>query len=204
MPDLVHRYVPPSDPGRPSLLLLHGTGGNEDDLLPLGQALDPGAGLLSPRGATLEHGLPRFFRRLAEGVFDLDDLRERTEELADFITRAGERYGFDPSRTIAVGYSNGANIAGSLLFRHPGLLRGAVLLRPMVPYEPDPAPNLEGTSVLVIGGRIDPVVPAANTTRLARMLETFGAVVEMEWVAGGHGLTRRDVDITRQWLMDLG
>jgi predicted esterase len=204
MADHIHRYIAPADPAAPTLLLLHGTGGNEDDLIPLGQVLAPGAGLLSPRGNTLEHGMPRFFKRLAEGVFDLDDLRERTEELAGFIAGAGERYGFDPARMIAVGFSNGANIAASLLFRRPGLLRGAALLRPMVPFQPESAPNLEGTSVLVIGGRIDRIVPAANTAQLARMLEAFGADVEVAWIAAGHGLTSQDVEITRKWLAGVG
>jgi predicted esterase len=204
MADHIHRYIAPADPAAPTLLLLHGTGGNEDDLIPLGQVLAPGAGLLSPRGNTLEHGMPRFFKRLAEGVFDLADLRERTEELAGFIAGAGERYGFDPARMIAVGFSNGANIAASLLFRRPGLLRGAALLRPMVPFQPESAPNLEGTSVLVIGGRIDRIVPAANTAQLARMLEAFGADVEVAWIAAGHGLTSQDVEITRKWLAGVG
>jgi predicted esterase len=197
---LIHRYVPPADADRPSLLLLHGTGGNEDDLIPLAQMLAPGAGMLSPRGNTLENGMPRFFKRLAEGIFDLEDLAERTEELAAFIVDAGERYGFDPFRTTAVGYSNGANIAASLLFRRPGLLGGAVLFRAMVPYEPATPPKLEGTSVLLVGGQMDPIVPRANTSRLASMLSTFGATVQMEWVRAAHGLTSEDVDLARQWL----
>jgi predicted esterase len=144
--------------------------------------------------------MPRFFKRLAEGVFDLEDLRERTEELAGFCVGAAERYGFDLSKTIAVGYSNGANIAGSLLFRRPGLIGGAILLRAMVPYEPEEPPDLTGTPVLLTSGQMDPIVPPDNTARLARMLEGFGATVQLEWVPGAHGLTEWDVDLARDWL----
>jgi predicted esterase len=201
MADLIHRYIPPTDPAAvPTLLLLHGTGGNEDDLIPLGRAIAPGVGMLSPRGNTLERGMPRFFKRLAEGVFDLEDLRVRTDELASFVKDAAARHGFEPSRTVAVGYSNGANIGASLLFRHPGLLAGAILLRAMVPFEPEAPPGLTGTSVLLVGGLLDPIVPRAHTVRLAAMLEQFGADVLMDWVSGGHGLTAHDVEVARSWM----
>src|ERR671925_274796 len=123
-----HRFIPGA-PDKPVLLLLHGTGGDENDLLPLGEALLPGAARLSPRGKVLENGMPRFFRRLAEGVFDLEDLRLRTEELADLVRDASKAYGFDPSRVVAFGYSNGANVAASLLLQRPETLRGAILAR---------------------------------------------------------------------------
>ncbi len=165
----VHHYQPGAAPGAPTLLLLHGTGGNEQDLLPLAPELMPEAGVLSPRGKVLEHGMPRFFRRLAEGVFDLDDLRLRTAELADFLTAAAEHYHFDPARVIAVGFSNGANMAGSLLLLRPGALHGAVLFRAMVPLVPDPLPPLPRTPVLVSSGRADPIVPAAETERLVTL-----------------------------------
>ena len=156
-PDFIHRFLPAGPGGGTTLLLLHGTGGDEGDLLPLGRALLPGAALLSPRGRVLERGMPRFFRRLAEGVFDQEDLARRTDELAAFLEGAATRYGFDPGRVVAVGFSNGANIAASLLLRHPGRLRGAVLLSPMVPFEPEPAPDLGGTPVFIGAGKAGPV-----------------------------------------------
>jgi len=202
-PDLgfVHRFVPaPGGPGAPTLLLLHGTGGNEDDLLPLGRAVAPQAALLSPRGKVLEGAMPRFFRRLAGGVFDHEDLILRTHELAGFLERAVGRYGIDPARLIALGFSNGANIAASLLLLHPGALRAAVLLRPMIPFEPDPPPDLSGVSVLVAAGRMDAMVPPAQTERLAAILASSGADVEVHWADAGHGLLQAEVDLVRSWL----
>lgn len=196
----VHRFVKGTGADAPTLLLLHGTGGDESDLLPLGRALLPGAALLSPRGKVLEHGMPRFFRRLAEGVFDVPDLIARTRELAGFIRDAVTTYGLDAERLFAVGFSNGANIAGSLLLLEPGLLRGAVLFRAMVPLEPERLPSLAGTSVLVAGGRDDPIVPRTNTERLIELLRSCGADVTVEWQSGGHGLTQGDVDAARRWL----
>jgi phospholipase/carboxylesterase len=150
-----HRFVAGSGQEGATLLLLHGTGGNENDLLPLGRELLPGANLLSPRGKVLEHGMPRFFRRLAEGVFDEEDLKFRTEELAGFVKEASGRYDFDPDKLFAVGFSNGANIAASLLLMRPNLLRGAVLLRPMVPFEPEALPDLSGVRIFVAAGEMD-------------------------------------------------
>lgn len=196
----VHRFVKGSGAGAPTLLLLHGTGGDENDLLPLGQALLPGAALLSPRGKVLEHGMPRFFRRLAEGVFDVPDLIARTGELAAFVREAVAAYGLDAGRVVAVGFSNGANIAASLMLLEPGLLRGGVLFRAMVPLEPDRLPSLAGTSAMVAGGRDDPLVPRANTERLIELLRSCGAEVTVEWQPGGHGLTQGDVDAARRWL----
>ena len=200
----VHRYVPPAaraeSAGSTTLLLLHGTGGDEDDLIPLGRALLPGAGLLSPRGKVLENGAPRFFRRIAEGVFDLEDLAQRTDELAEFITSAVRTYGLDPTGIVAVGFSNGANIASSLLLRHPGLLRGAVLLSPMVPFEPDSRPDLAGTSVFIGAGRADSISPPAQAERLAVVLGESGADVTVHWEPGGHALTKAEVDAAGRWL----
>ena len=190
--DLVHNFEP-GVPGNPqTLLLLHGTGGNENDLLPLGRALAPGAALLSPRGKILENGMPRFFRRLAEGVFDLPDLYARTDELGDFVAWATERYRLTPEALTAVGFSNGANIAASLLLRRPRLLRSAILFRAMVPFEPDQIPDLRGARVRIGGGRLDPIVPVANTARLAEILERAGARVALDGAgcACGNGSPR--------------
>lgn len=182
------------------MLLLHGTGGDENDLVPLGRALLPDAALLSPRGRVLEHGAPRFFRRLAEGVFDQQDLAARTDELAAFVRASAGSYGFAESAMVAVGFSNGANIAASLLFRHPGLLPRAVLLSPMVPFEPDPVPALRGTSVFIGAGRADPIAPPDQVERLAAILRTGGADVTVHWEPGGHGVTQTEVDAARRWL----
>ena len=193
-----HRFVPGTDPDAPPLLLLHGTGGNENDLLPLGEALRPGAALLSPRGQVLENGMPRFFRRLAEGVFDLDDLRARTHQLADFVEGARREYGIEAP--LAVGFSNGANVAAAMLLLRPGVLGGALLLRPMVPLVPEPLPALEGIPVQIVAGRTDPIVPLEGTEALAELLRKAGAEVRIAWLAGGHGLTREDLEIGQRWL----
>jgi predicted esterase len=195
----VHRFVPATAPGAPVLLLLHGTGGNEQDLIPLGQALLPGAALLSPRGKVLENGMPRFFRRLAEGVFDTEDLKRRTHELADFVDSARRQYGL-PEEIIGVGYSNGANIAASLMLLRPGTLRRAVLFRPMVPFVPDKLPKLNGTEVLLAAGRRDQIVPVGQTAELRQMFELAGASVSLHWHNGGHELGKDDIDATRRWL----
>ncbi len=196
----VHRYVPPTGGERRTLLLLHGTGGNEDDLIPLGGMLLPGAGLLSPRGTVLEHGVPRFFRRLAEGVFDEADLRARTAQLADFVDWAADRYRFDADRLIAAGFSNGANIAASLLLLSPAALAGAILFRAMVPLVPGQAAALQGVPVFIGAGRTDPLVPSAEAERLAGMLRAAGARVTLNWEGGGHQLTPGDVTAARAWL----
>ncbi len=199
----VHRFVPPG-PGAPApgptLLLLHGTGGDEEDLLPLGRALLPGAALLSPRGKVLEHGMPRFFRRLAEGVFDQEDLARRTDELAGFVAAAGGKYGLDPRGIVAVGFSNGANIAASLLLRHPGVLRAAVLLSPMLPFEPTSPPGLAGTAVFVGAGTRDPIAPLALAERLAELLARSGADVTVHRAPAGHTVTQRELAAARAWL----
>lgn len=201
--DLVfnHRFVAGTGAGATTtLLLLHGTGGNEDDLLPLGRELAPNASLLSPRGRVLERGMPRFFRRLAEGVFDQQDLALRTDELVAFIGAATTEYRFDPAKVIAVGYSNGANIAASVLLKHPSALAGAVLFHPMVPFEPSPLPSLPGTPVFMSAGVADAMVPRALTERLAELLRASGANVSIHWEQGGHELARSEVDAAREWL----
>lgn len=200
---LVHRFVPGDGDG-PALLLLHGTGGNEDDLIPLGQTLAPGAALLSPRGAVLERGMPRFFRRLAEGVFDLEDLVLRTHQLADFVTAASSAYHLTPGRPTAVGFSNGANIAASTLLLRPEVLGAAALLRPMVPFEPDALPDLTGVPVLIASGRTDPIVPREQSDRLAALLAAAGADVTVHWSPGGHGLDQGDLDALRTWFAQHG
>ena len=199
----VHRFVAPAPETAlargTTLLLLHGTGGDENDLLPLGRALLPGAAMLSPRGKVLERGAPRFFRRLAEGVFDQEDLTRRTEELAQFVETAATTYALDRDGIIAVGFSNGANIAASLLLRRPGLLRGAVLLSPMLPYEPDTVPNLAGTDVFIGAGRTDPIAPAVQVERLAELLRTAGADVTVYWQNAGHTVTKDELDAAQRW-----
>jgi len=186
--------------GPDTLLLLHGTGGDEHDLLALGRELAPGASLLSPRGNVLEGAMPRFFKRLAEGVFDLADLERRTKDLAAFVREAAESYDFDLDRITAVGFSNGANIAASVLLRDPGLLKRAVLFRAMVPFEPEQPPRLKGTSLYIGAGRLDPIIPQANVERLAAILRDGGAAVTLDWQPAGHGLTKADVDNARDWL----
>ena len=200
----VHRYVPPaSDSGsaaNTTLLMLHGTGGDENDLLPLARMLLPGAGILSPRGKVLEHGAPRFFRRLAEGVFDQEDLARRTDELAEFIAAAARAYRLEPERVLAIGFSNGANIAASLLLRRPGTVRLAVLLSPMVPFEPAELPTLAGTSVFIGAGRNDTMVRPELTERLASLLRDAGAEVTVHWDPGGHAISRGEVEAAEAWI----
>jgi len=183
-----------------TLLMLHGTGGNEEDLLPMGRALLPGAALLSPRGKVLENGMPRFFRRLAEGVFDLEDLRHRTHELADFVESAAALYGFDSSRIIAAGYSNGANIAASLLLLRPKLLWGALLLHPMVPLVPQTLPNLSAKRIFIGAGRRDPLVAPAETERLHQLLNAADAKVSLHWQENGHSITPDEFAAAQKWL----
>ena len=200
----VHRYVPPNVgaelAGGTTLLLLHGTGGDEEDLIPVGRELLPGAGMLSPRGKVLERGAPRFFRRIEEGVFDQEDLSRRTEELAAFVEAAAVTYQLERDGIVAVGFSNGANIAASMLFRRPGLLRGAVLFSPMVPFEPETLPRLEGTSVFIGAGRTDQIAPATQAERLAAILREAGADVTLHWEPGGHALTRAELAAAHEWI----
>lgn len=193
----IHRFVPGTS--GETVLLLHGTGGNEESLLQLGKILRPEANLLSPRGQVLEGSMPRFFRRLAEGVFDLKDLVARTEELSRFVAESARQYGFDPGRVTAIGFSNGANIAASLMLLHPEVLSRAVLLRAMVPLEPEPK-RLAGTPVWVGAGRFDPIVPPENTARLAALLGERGAKVRLDWREAGHQLAEGEVEAITSWL----
>lgn len=197
-----HVFTPALHSPAPTLLLLHGTGGDEHDMLPLA-GLMPGANVLSPRGQVLEQGMPRFFRRLAEGVFDVDDLTRRAGELADFVTAAAAHYRFDASRVVAMGFSNGANIASAVLLLRPGVLKGAVLLRAMVPLEPEPLPSITGTRVLISNGTMDPIVPAAETERLARLLQRAGADVEVHWQPAAHQLMPGDFAVAKTWLQSI-
>lgn len=197
----IHRFVPATQPGKPPLLLLHGTGGGENDLLALGQRLSPGSALLSPRGKVLENGMPRFFRRLAEGVFDLPDLKARTNELVAFIAQARDVYDLLPP--VALGFSNGANIAASLLLTQPEALRGAVLLRAMLPFEPQPPPDLTAKPVLLLSGSSDSMIPAASSARLAAVLQAAGANLVYKVLPTGHNLTQDDLTIATHWLEHL-
>jgi phospholipase/carboxylesterase len=202
VPEFVHRFVPGTREGAPAVLLLHGTGGDEEDLLPLGRTLAPGSPLLSPRGKVLEHGMPRFFRRFAEGVFDVADLKARGRELGAFVRAASAAYRFDLDRTVAVGYSNGANIAAGLLLLEPGVLRRLVLFRAMLPFTPVTLPELSGVSVLLAASRSDPIVPVDSVQALADLLVESGARVDLEWTSAGHGLTAPEVERARAWMGD--
>ena len=197
-PDFIHEFVPGKS--ERTLLLLHGTGGNERDLIPLGHELDPNAALLSPRGKVLENRMPRFFRRLAEGVFDLEDLKNRTHELADFVIAATRHYEIDIKNIVAVGYSNGANIAASVLLLRPERLSAAILFRAMVPLVPETQPNLSSVRVWIGAGSIDPIVPASETKELAELLRGAGADVTIRFFQAGHDLTQQDVEAARKWL----
>lgn len=201
--DFVHRFLPGEDGSGVTLLLLHGTGGNEEDLIPLGRELAPGAAILSPRGKVSERGAPRFFRRLAEGVFDHEDLVFRTHELAEFVEAAFEEYGLDRGGLVAAGYSNGANIAASVVLLHPGLLRAAVLFRAMVPFEPEVTPDLSGMPVFMASGERDQIIPPDNPERLAAILREAGADVDLRWRDTDHGLTYEEVAEAREWLIEI-
>ena len=196
----VHVFVAPEKLSSPTMLMLHGTGGDERDLLPLGRELWPGAALLGVRGKVLENGMPRFFRRFAEGVFDVEDLKSRTEELAQFIDAASERYEFSKKTLIAVGYSNGANIAASLILLHPHYLAAAILFRAMVPFVPDLIRDFRHVSVFIGAGRLDPIVPSGQVEELAAIFESGGADVTISWRQGVHELGEDDVRAAKTWL----
>jgi predicted esterase len=200
-PDFIHEFVPGSS--NRTLLLLHGTGGNEHDLIPLGRELDPNAALLSPRGKVLENSMPRFFRRLSEGVFDVEDLRKRTHELADFVAAAADRYDIDNKNIIAVGYSNGANIAASVLLLRPETFARAILFRAMVPLEPDKLPELANIHVWIGAAHHDPIIPTSETQRLVNLLRTAGADVTVRFLSAGHALTPADISLAHAWLHKL-
>lgn len=198
-----HIFQKGTDPSKPTLLLLHGTGGNENDLLPLAGLIDQDASVLSVRGNVLENGMPRFFRRLAEGVFDMEDLIFRTKELHEFLNEASEKYGFDRHNIVAVGYSNGANIAGSLLFHYAGSLKAASLHHPMVPRRDIELPDLTGTSVFIAAGTNDPICPPKESEDLQLLLENANASVQIHWENRGHQLTREEVDAAAKWYQSI-
>jgi phospholipase/carboxylesterase len=202
----IHKFIPSEESSKDNdsltLLLLHGTGGEENDLIPIAKMLEiTNASILSPRGKVLENGMPRFFRRLAEGVFDIEDLKFRTNELADFVRDASKTYAFDLNRIMAIGYSNGANIAASLLLLRPEILFSAILFRPMIPLVPEPLPNLSNRRVLVSAGLRDPIVASYQTKDLIDLLIRVGANVSVQWQNSGHELTQRDVKLAREWVM---
>ncbi len=186
----------------PTLLLLHGTGGTERDLLPIAEIVDPNANVLSVRGNILENGMPRFFKRLKEGVFDLEDLIKQTKILARFIDDASEKYQFDRDQVIAIGYSNGANIAGSLLFHYADVLKGAILHHPMVPIREVDLPNQKDTAIFIGAGENDPMCPAEESVDLERLLTDKGADVTVHWERNGHQLTQTEVNAAREWYQE--
>lgn len=199
-PDLgfIHRFVPAADATRPPLLLLHGTGADENDLIPLGEMLSPGSALLSPRGKVLEDGMPRFFRRNEAGVWDLDDFNARTAELADFVAHARAAYRLAPP--IVLGFSNGANIGWALMRYDPSLIAAALLLRASLPFDPRPLPDLSGFPVLLLSGKDDPLVPSDRPPYFAALLGEAGADVTLELLPAGHALTQQDLVFAHAWL----
>jgi phospholipase/carboxylesterase len=195
-----YRFEKGTDESGPVLLLLHGTGGNEHDLIPVGRLVAPEAHLVSPRGNVSENGALRFFRRLAEGVFDMEDLAQRTGDLLRFLDAAATRHGFTTDRVIALGFSNGANIAASMMLTDPARLRHGILLRSMVPFEPKTVPDMKGSSALIAAGRTDRMIPGPQTERLAELMRSAGARVELKWYDAGHTLTSADVNDARNYV----
>jgi len=198
---MIHVFHKGIDETKPTLVLFHGTGGNENDLLPLAELLSPGSSVLGIRGNVLENGMPRFFRRLAEGVFDEEDLIFRTHETKQFLDRAAEEHGFDVNNLAAVGYSNGANIAGSLLFHYKDIFRSAVLLHPMVPLRGLALPSMSGVSVFIGAGLNDPLIAPEETRELEAMLQEAGADVTTHWGNQGHRLSAAEAEAAKFWLV---
>ncbi|WP_249660722.1 alpha/beta hydrolase [Lysinibacillus fusiformis] len=194
-----HIFYKGTDEAKPTLLLLHGTGGNEESLIGLAKEIDDTANILSVRGNVLEHGMPRFFRRLAEGVFDIEDLIIRTKELNEFLNEASQQYGFDRQRIVAIGYSNGANIAASLLFHYEDVLAGAILHHPMVPRRGIELPKLSATPVFIGAGTNDPMCTAQESEDLEALLSSAGATVTKNWFDFGHQLTIPEVHAAKEW-----
>jgi phospholipase/carboxylesterase len=197
---MIHVFHEGTDLNLPTLVLFHGTGGNEHDLLPLAQLLAPGASVLGIRGNVLENGMPRYFRRLAEGIFDEEDLIFRTHEVKQFLDEAAAQYGFDAGNLVAVGYSNGANIAGSLLLHYGRIFRAAVLLHPMVPLRGHTWPSLAGVPVFIGAGTNDPIIRAEETRELEALLSGAGAEVTAHWGNQGHRLSAAEAEAARDWL----
>ncbi|RDI45903.1 alpha/beta hydrolase [Falsibacillus pallidus] len=198
-----HLFKQGTNPDAPVLLLLHGTGGTEHDLLTIGSMISEGSSILSVRGNVSENGMPRFFRRLSEGVFDEEDLIFRTKELNEFLDESSKTYAFDRKNVIAVGYSNGANIAGSLHFHFKDALKGSILFHPMVPRRGIELPDLKGTPIFIGAGTNDPLIPAAETEELAKFLTDAGANVKTHWEQQGHQLTGGEVQAAKEWLRSL-
>lgn len=185
----------------PIFLLLHGTGGNEEDLIPIGREISSEAAILSPRGKVLENGvMPRFFRRLAEGVFDIEDLKFRTNELADFVKNASKVYGFELHYVVAIGYSNGANVASSMLLLRPEVISAAILFRAMVPYQPEVLPDLATKHIFMSSGRYDPIVPKQETEKLFTLFKKAGAEISLNWQDSGHELSMEEVKKAKKWI----
>jgi predicted esterase len=201
----IHQFIPAANRSdQITLLLLHGTGGNEEDLIPLGRELFPRAAILSPRGKVLESGMPRFFRRLAEGVFDIEDLKFRTHELADFVEKASKVYGFDLRYVISIGYSNGANITSSLLLLRSEVMFSAVLFRAMIPFMPEKVPNLSMKNIFLGAGENDPIVPREQTEMLTSLFKKAGANVVLHWQKNsGHELDYDEVSTAKEWLSNV-
>ena len=197
-----HLYVEGKRDDLPTLLLLHGTGGDERDLLPIADIIAPEAAVLSVKGNVLENGMPRFFRRLSEGVFDEEDLIFRTKELNDFVTECAEKYKFKRNHVVAIGYSNGANIAASMMYHHAGALHGAVLFHAMVPRHGITLPDLTGVSVFIGAGKRDPLIPADQTELLSSHLRDAGADVTQVWTEQGHQLTREELMKASGWFKE--
>jgi phospholipase/carboxylesterase len=194
----IYRERQGSDTTAPLLLLFHGTGGDEDQFFELGGELLPGARLVAPRGDVSEHGALRYFRRTGEGRYDMADLAVRTEKMAGFIkTHIEEKR---PAGVFGLGYSNGANILASVLFKAPELFDGAVLLHPLIPFTPPPSPGLAGRRILITAGRQDPIAPADATEALAGYLTAQGAEVEQLWHGGGHALASKELDAAAAFL----
>lgn len=194
-----HLFKEGTNSSKPILLLLHGTGGNEQDLLPLAEMIDAEASVLSVRGNIVENGMPRFFKRLAEGVFDVENLKEETKNLADFIAEAAKKYDFDRENVVAIGYSNGANIAGSLLFHYQDVLKGAILHHPMVPLRGLDLPDLNNVPVFIGAGENDPICAPEESKELKQLLERAGSTVDIDWGQHGHSLTQNEVMVAAQW-----
>jgi predicted esterase len=199
----IHRYLPARTNSARTLLVLHGTGGDEDDMLPLAKVIDSQAAIISPRGKVLENGMPRFFRRLAEGVFDVEDLKFRTQELADFVVKASKKYGFDIENVVAVGYSNGANIGASLLLLRPETLKDAILFRAMLPLNPVKQPDLKGKKIFVSAGKYDSIIPQESTRELVKLLESSGATVTLNWEESTHSLKQSEIEKAKSWLTEV-
>jgi phospholipase/carboxylesterase len=197
----IHRFVPAEDrTSAETLVVLHGTGGDENDLIGIGQAIAPAAAILSPRGNVLENGAPRFFKRLGEGVFDPKEVRSRAEELANFIRAAISKYKLNPERIFAMGYSNGANIASTVMLIDPGLFRGAILFRPMLVIETDGRSDLSGRGLFISAGQLDPIVPMKSVVRLVELFEASHAEVTLKWQQAGHNLLPSEVREAANWL----